>query len=290
MTNSVPGHQDIRKKLLQATLVLSDAGIAEPRREARSLMSLALGKSHTFLIAHPEYELTAEEHSRFNAYLVRRAAREPFQYIAGRQEFYGLDFIVTSDVLIPRPETEMIVETAIELFKDKDNIFFCEIGVGSGCISISILHELQTARAIGFDISQKALDVAEKNAYHNSVARRFEFGISDVFSDVDHALQFDLIVSNPPYIPARDMPGLQAEVRDHEPFTALTDGADGLSIVQKILEQAPPFLKPGGSLLMEIGIDQAISVGNMIEHDIWQTFEILPDLQGIPRMVRLQKK
>ena len=279
---------DIAETLKQATQALRISEIAEPHREATSLLALALQKDHTFLIAHPEYELTEDEQKLFEEYLRRRAAREPFQYIAGRQEFYGLDFIVTPDVLIPLPETEMIVETAMELFKDKDDLFFCEIGVGSGCISVSILHELINARAIGFDISSKALDVAEKNAYQNNVADRLELGVSDVFSDVDTSLQFGLIVSNPPYIPAKDFKTLQPEVRDHEPASALTDNGDGLSIIEKIISQAPNFLKTGGYLLMEIGIDQAAEVGEMIAPGVWQTFEILPDMQGIPRMVKLQ--
>jgi release factor glutamine methyltransferase len=281
---------DIKWALNNAANILAAAEVAEPQREARSLLSLALGKNLTFLIAYPEYKLTETEQKLFDEYLGRRAAREPFQYIAGRQEFYGLDLIVTPDVLIPRPETEMIVENAIELFRDRDELFFCEIGVGSGCISIAILHELKNARAIGVDISQAALDVAEKNAYQNNVAERLELGVSDVFSDVDDALQFDLIVSNPPYIPLADFETLQLEVRDHEPASALTDNANGLSIIERILSEAPLFLKPGGYLLMEIGIGQAIPVGNMLAHDTWQEFEILPDLQGIPRMVKLQKK
>ncbi len=279
---------DIAETVKQAAELLRISEIAEPRREANSLLALALEKDLAFLIAHPEYELAEDEQKLFEEYLRRRAAREPFQYIAGRQEFYGLDFVVTPDVLIPRPETEMIVETAIELFKDKGDLFFCEIGVGSGCISVSILHELTNARAIGFDISPKALDVAEKNAYQNNVADRLELGVSDVFSGVDTSLQFGLIVSNPPYIPAEDFKTLQPEVRDHEPASALTDNGDGLSIIEKIISQAPNFLKTGGYLLMEIGIDQAAGVGEMIAPGIWQTFEILPDLQGIPRMVKLR--
>jgi release factor glutamine methyltransferase len=281
---------DIAGTIKQAAELLRISEIAEPRREARSLLTLALQKDQTFLIAHPEYELTGDEQKLFEENLHRRAAREPFQYIAGRQEFYGLDFLVTPDVLIPRPETEMIVETAIELFKDKDDLFFCEIGAGSGCISVSILHELKNARAIGFDISPKALDVAEKNAYQNNVAERLELAVSDVFSAAGTSLQFDLIVSNPPYIPLEDFKILQPEVREHEPASALTDNGNGLSIIKKIISEAPNFLGTGGYLLMEIGIDQAIIVTEMIDPDIWQTFEILPDLQGIPRMVKLQRR
>jgi release factor glutamine methyltransferase len=283
----------ISENLKKAAEVLSSAEITDPPREAGSLLVLATGKDRTFLIAHPEYELTESEQKLFDDYLRRRATHEPFQYIAGRQEFYGLDFIVTPDVLIPRPETEMIVETAIGLFKNTDELFFCEIGVGSGCISAAILHEIKNARAIGFDISEKALYVAEKNAVKNNVADRLELGVSDVFSGVDASLytslQFDLIVSNPPYISVSDFAVLQPEVRGHEPAAALTDNGDGLSIIKKIINEAANFLKPGGYLLMEIGIGQSKQVGEMILPGIWQVFEILPDLQGIPRMVKLRR-
>lgn len=278
----------VAENLKSAAEALKTGGVADPPREAASLLNLALGRGHTFLIAHPEYELAVAEQICFDEYVKRRAAREPFQHIAGRQEFYGLDFIVTPDVLIPRPETEMIVETAIELFKDKTDLFFCEIGVGSGCISVAILHLLKNSRAVSFDISEKALEIAEQNAINNGVAKRIELGVSDVFSDVDTALQFDLIVSNPPYIPAADIAGLQPEVRDHDPHSALTDGGDGLSIIKNLIENAPMFLKNDGYLLIEIGIDQSIAVSEMIDPAVWQAFEILPDLQGIPRMVKLQ--
>jgi release factor glutamine methyltransferase len=138
--------------------------IADSRREAASLLAAALRRDKIFLIAHSEYELSFEEEKRFRDFIERRARREPFQYIVGRQEFCGLDFAVTKDVLIPRPETEMIVEAAIEILQAKANSKFCEIGIGSGCIAVSILHSAKSARAIGGDISEKALAIARRNA------------------------------------------------------------------------------------------------------------------------------
>lgn len=275
----------ISEILREATVQLQSAGISDPRREAGSLLTFALGKDKTFLIAHSEYELTAEEETRFAKLLQRRERREPLQYITGRQEFYGLDFTVTPDVLIPRPETELIVEHALEILQPRENPSFCEIGVGSGCISVAILHEEKSATAIGLDVSEKALEIARLNAANNGVAERLKLKISDVFAALENE-KYDLIVSNPPYIPRQHIETLQAEVRDFEPHIALTDERDGLSIVTKIVDEAPFFLKPAGFLLMEIGVNQAAEVREMFAAKVWAELDIRPDLQGIPRMVR----
>jgi release factor glutamine methyltransferase len=279
----------ISEILKKATEVLQSSGIAEPRREAGSLLAFALQKDRTFLITRNDYELSNDEETKFQAVLKRRAAREPLQYITGRQEFYGLDFIVTPDVLIPRPETEMIVENAVGILKTRENSRFCEIGVGSGCISVSILHNTKAASAMGLDVSEKALKIAELNAENHRVADRLRLKVSDVFGALS-VEKFALIVSNPPYIPREDIPNLQAEVRDFEPVNALTDGGDGLSIIEKIVCAAPQFLTPGGFLLLEIGFRQAEAVNALFDAEIWRSVEILPDLQGIPRMVKSQLK
>lgn len=278
---------NISETLKNATEILRESGVAEPRREANSLLAFTLGKNKTFLIAHNEYELSIAEDENFQAVLRRRAAREPLQYITGRQEFYGLDFAVSPDVLIPRPETELIVENAVEIFQSLEEPRFCEVGVGSGCISVAILHNFRKASAIGLDISERALAAARKNAERHDVAERFDLRISDVFGALEKD-KFDLIVSNPPYIPHGEMANLQAEVRDFEPTRALTDGADGLSIIEKIIRQSPAFLKPEGFLLMEIGFGQSGKVGEMFDDGVWQSVEFVPDLQGIARIVRGQ--
>ncbi len=277
---------NISEKLREATGILQTSGISKPRREAASLLAFALQKDKTFLIAHSEYKLSTKEEKRFREFLQRRASREPFQYITGNQEFYGLDFAVTPDVLIPRPETELIVENAIKLLPEKAR--FCEIGIGSGCISIAILNKVKTATAIGLDISENALQIAGINAKRHRVSGRLDLKISDIFANLKDE-KFDLIVSNPPYIPRRDFEMLQTEVRDFEPIIALTDGKNGLSIVEKIVRNAPQFLKPHAFLLMEIGFSQASEVRKMFSPKIWQAVEILPDLQNIPRMVKAQK-
>jgi len=280
----LPNISEILKK---ATAILQTSGIAEPRREANSLLAFALKKDRTFLITRHDYELSADEEAGFQAVLERRAGREPLQYITGKQEFYGLDFIVSRDVLIPRPETEMIVENAVGILQPLAESRFCEIGVGSGCLSVSILHHAKTASAIGLDVSAKALEIAELNAEKHRVLERLSLKVSDVFDALTDE-KFDLIVSNPPYIPRADVESLQAEVRDFEPLNALTDGDDGLSIIENIVRGAPRFLKPGGFLLLEIGFGQAEAVKGLFERKVWRSVEVLPDLQKIPRTVRAQ--
>lgn len=279
----------IAEILQTSTEILRRTGIAEPRREAVSLLIFALRKDKLFLVAHDDYELSGDEEKRFQDFLTRRAQREPLQYIRGAQEFFGLNFTVTPDVLIPRPETELIVESAIEILHGKENPRFCEVGVGSGCISISILHEIKNASAVGLDISEAALKIAEMNARQNNVADRLELKISDVFGNLRDEI-FDLIVSNPPYIRLADLQNLQPEVRDFEPHAALTDGMDGFSIIEKIVSDAPKFLRGGGYLLIEIGFDQSAQVSEMFDKDVWQSAEFLQDLQGIARTVKAKLK
>lgn len=280
---------NISETLNKATEILAQNEIAEPRREANSLLSFALGKDKTFLIAHSEYKLSAKESEDFQKILERRARREPLQYIRGTQEFFGLDFIVTPNVLIPRPETELIVEAAIEILTTKENPRFCEIGTGSGCISVSILHEVKNATAIGADISEKALEITRLNAEKNSVLERLQLINSDVFENFENE-NFDLIVSNPPYISIEDFQYLQLEVKNFEPQTALTDDKNGLSIIEKIISDAPKFLKSGCFLLMEIGYDQSNEVEKMFDSQIWYSVEFLRDLQGIQRTVKAHLK
>ena len=279
----------VAENILNAARALQESGISEPRREANSLLAFALGKSQTFLVAHSDYELSEAEEDRFQKLLARRAAREPFQYITGRQEFYGLEFTVTPDVLIPRPETESIVENAVQILRGRGQASVCEVGVGSGCISVSILHELPQAVAVGLDISEKALAVARGNAGRHHVSDRIELKISDVFAALDRGEKFDLIVSNPPYVPAKDVESLQTEVRDFEPLVALTDQSDGLSIIGKIIRESPRYLQPGGFLLMEIGFNQSERASEIFAAARgWHAVEFLPDLQGIPRIIKAE--
>jgi release factor glutamine methyltransferase len=274
---------NIASALEQAAEVLSEAGVADARREAASLLAFAINKDRTFLIAHPEQELSPATRAVYLSYINRRSQHEPYQYIVGRQEFFGLDFGVTSDVLVPRPETEVLVERAIDILKDLPDPTFCEIGVGSGCISVSILHSVPRATATAVDVSNRAIAIAHRNAEQNGVAERLSLQMADIFSEV--AGRFDLVVSNPPYVPTRQIETLQAEVRWFEPLAALAGGADGLDIIKRIVEQSPRHLTSHGVLLIEIGFDQSEQVRQLFDGSVWEAPEFIADLQGIPRIV-----
>lgn len=273
----------ISENLTEASRQLAESGVPDAARESSSLLQYALQKDRVFLFLYPEYELTSDEQTRFSDALRRRCGREPLQYITGRQEFYGLEFFVTPDVLIPRPETEMLVAKMIELLKHYESPTFAEIGVGSGCIATSALVNLPNVRAAASDVSRAAILVAETNAGRHGVSKRIEFIESDLFENFG-GRRFDLIVSNPPYVPAADMSGLQPEVRVFEPNRALTDGSDGLSIIRRIIRDAHRFLRPEGCLILEIGFGQAESVAGLFDAELWSSVEIAADFQGIPRM------
>lgn len=292
----------IAEAVLQGAHRLRQAGVPEARREAGSLLGHVLERDRSFILSHAEDELSDDQAERFHAALARRAQGEPLQYITGHQEFFGLDFEVTKDVLIPRPETELLVETALKLSADRPP-YFCDVGTGSGCVAISLLHSIPNAsdgakaHAVAIDISPAALLVAQRNAARHGVVERLKFVNSDLFAALSSELSsrtseppvFDLIVSNPPYVEEGALAGLQREVRDFEPRLALAAGADGLSIIRRLLLEAVSFLKTGGHLLFEIGFDQSHAIEQLIDPKIWRLIDIYEDLQGIPRIVALQK-
>ena len=279
----------IAQALTMATQILKYAGVPEARREAGSLLSFILTKDRTFLISHADDQLSDDALRRFQEGVERRASGEPLQYITGVQDFYGREFRVTPDVLIPRPETELLVEAAIELVGDHSSI--CDVGTGSGCIAVTLLCELRNARVVAVDKSAPALEIAKLNARNHEVSDRIDFAISDCFGALDAGQQrFDMVVSNPPYVSADMMAGLQREVRDHEPLLALSPGGDGLSVIRRLILEAPAYLKSDGHLIMEIGFDQGEAVKELIDEGVWHLRDIKPDLQGIPRIVVLQKK
>ena len=273
----------IADSLREATSLLRAADVPEARREAGSLLSFVIGRDRTFLISHAEDPIDEQDQVRFREAVARRAAGEPLQYITGVQDFFGREFRVTTDTLIPRPETELLVEAALEVIVEGASI--CDVGTGSGCIAVTLLCERTDARAVAVDISEAALGVAAENARRLGVSDRIRFEVSDCFESVNGA--FDLIVSNPPYVSADALPGLQREVRDHEPLVALSPGEDGLSVIRRLLTDAPRFLKKSGYLIMEIGFDQGEKVREIIDPNVWHLIEIRPDLQCIPRIVVL---
>lgn len=257
--------------------------IAEPVREVSLLLAAAIGRRREFMIAHPEYRLTGEEFSKFEAFIKRRAKREPLQYILGRQEFYGHEFIVGPGVLIPRPETENLVRIATESLSETDEPKILEIGIGSGCISIAVLKLLPAARIIGVDISPRAISYARLNAERLNVSPRLYLIQSDLF-DAFADVKFDAILTNPPYVARDELSTLQPEVRDFEPQEALTDGGDGLSLIRQIVAAAPAYLRSGGGLFMEIGFGQSGRVGELFAADErWTGVTFEKDLSGIER-------
>jgi release factor glutamine methyltransferase len=280
----------IAEAILEATKTLRSEGVSEPRREAGWLLADLLARDQTSLITHAEVLLTLEEVAAFRRRVQRRAGGEPLQYITGTQEFFGLEFEVGQEALIPRPETELLVETALELIHGAGAApLICDVGTGTGCISISLLHEQPRARAVAVDISPLAAGLASRNAARNNIGNRISFVVADCLTAFRIKPCFDLIVSNPPYIADRDWEGLQREVREHEPRLALTSGSDGLSMIRRLVKEAPAFLVSGGHLVLEIGYDQRVAVEAMIDQRIWNLLAIHNDLQGIPRTVVLER-
>ena len=270
--------------------LFQEAGLAEARREAGGLLQHVIGHDRTFVLAHPEQQLTETQLQTFRELLSRRAAGEPLQYLTSQQSFFGLEFEVASGVLIPRPETELLVELALQTLQGWQAPRICDVGTGSGCIAITLLHERTDAHAVAIDISDAALEIAKRNAARHAVESRLTLVQSNCFSSLSpDEFSFDLIVSNPPYVEEDALAGLQREVRDHEPRVALAGGPDGLDVVRHLLRESSAFLKPGGYLLIEIGFSQAAAVESLLEKQAWVTKGIRPDLQGIPRVVVLQK-
>jgi release factor glutamine methyltransferase len=281
----------ISEAIREAAQTLRQWGVPDARREAGSLLEHIIGRDRTFIITHAEDLITPEEQQSFRGCVARRAGGEPLQYIIGSQAFFGLDFEVTKDVLIPRPETELLVETALALVDNGPEApSVCDVGTGSGCIAVALLHENQRATALGIDLSIEAIQVARRNAARHSVGARISFLVADCLSALGSGKPiFDLVVSNPPYVAASALEGLQREVRDHEPRLALTPGVDGLTIIRRLLVDSGAFVKTGGHLLLEIGFDQGAAVERLIDRTSWKFLDIHHDLQGIPRIVALQK-
>jgi release factor glutamine methyltransferase len=281
----------IAQALVEATQMLRRAGITEARRDAAVLLAHLIGRDQTYLIAYAERELAGADIGRYRAAVERRAAGEPLQYITGHQEFFNLDFAVTPDVLIPRPDTELLVETALELLGATDERrAVCDVGTGSGCIIISLLHERPQLKGVATDISPDALKVAARNAAQHGVGSRLELIVADCLDALSpERARFSLIASNPPYVTETALPHLQREVREHEPRVALTPGGDGLSIIRRLLRDAPVFLEASGHLLLEIGFDQHEAVHGLIDTRVWTLLDIHKDLQGIPRTVAVRK-
>ena len=268
--------------LLQGTKLLEDGGIAAPRLTAEVLLAHAVRHERTWLYGHPEHELAELEWLHYGRYLHERLGGKPTQYITGRQEFYGREFRVTPDVLIPRSETEHVVEAALELARDARRVV--DVGCGSGALAVTLRLEL-LAEVFATDISQPALAVAAENAQRLEAAVQFlACDLTGAFGD----RTLDLVVSNPPYVPLADGPGLQREVRDYEPHVALFAGPTGFEIYQRLIADSARVLRAGGWLILELGFASRDRVLAMLDGG-WTRIDVRPDLAGIPRVLAVRR-
>ncbi len=256
------------------------------RADATLLLLHALQCSRAQLLAQPERILLPDEERIYREHLHERADGRPIQYITGEQEFWGLPFSVTPDVLIPRPETEHLVEAAIERLRAHPAPRIVDVGTGSGAIAVALAHALPQARITALDISEAALSVAQKNAARNRVAERIRWLHSDLLNSVLQE-NFDAVISNPPYIAEAERATLSSEVRDFEPSLALFAGPTGVEIYERLIPQASRVLLPGGWLLLEMGHTQQPAIEKLLAG--WQQIVFVPDLQSIPRVVVAHK-
>jgi release factor glutamine methyltransferase len=251
------------------------------RRDAERLLLHVAHLERAALLARRSEGLSAATAVRFLAMVARRLAGEPVQYIVGETEFYGLPFKVTRDVLIPRPETEHLVEKCLELAGRFEHPRLVDVGAGSGAIAVALAHKLPQAQITAIDLAAEALAIAEENAKRNGVTVRFMRG--DLLAPVA-AESFEIVVSNPPYVPTADRAGLAVEVRDYEPELALFAGEDGLDVYRRLIPEARAVLVPGGFLALETGFGQSAGVAELFGASGFEQLEFVPDLQGIARV------
>jgi release factor glutamine methyltransferase len=257
-------------------------------RDAELLLLHTLEVPRTTLLAHPNRELLPEQQALYENNLARRLQHEPIQYITGQQEFYGLILKVTPAVLIPRPETEHLVEAILKLLPANEPLQIVDIGTGSGAIAIALAVHLPHAEITALDMSTEALAVAATNAREHNVADRIRFIESDLLSALDHEAEtFDAIVSNPPYVPGTDRDTLHPQVRDYEPAAALFAGETGLDIYRRLIPEAFDALKPNGLLALEIGHGQQDALASLLQP--WHNISFINDLQQIPRVALAQR-
>jgi release factor glutamine methyltransferase len=281
----------VQERLAWARQTLEQAGIPPPEAalDARLLAELATGWDRATLLIMERSSSPDALGEAFTTLVERRARREPLAYITGVREFWGLSFAVTPTVLVPRPETELIVESLLERFPDADQrMHVADVGTGSGCLAVAIAHERPNALVTAIDLAADAVEVARQNAHRHGVASRVAFRRGDLLEGVTDT--FDAIVSNPPYVPQVDRETLQPEVRDHEPAIALFAGPDGLSVIARLVSQATSRLAPGGPLIFEIGVGQSERVTRLISetHGL-RMVALKRDLQGIERVVAAER-
>ena len=296
----------LRSALRDAIARLESEHIPSAPLAAELLLMHALGRDRTWLYSHPEQELDEPTRERYFSAVARRASGIPTQHLTGHQEFWGLDFEVTPDVLITRPETEHVIEVALERLgvaagdgvrPQKAAFHIADVGTGSGCIAIALAHELPGARLIATDISAAALEVARRNATRHNVSSRIDFVECNLLDALLHGSRatihgsrpFDVIASNPPYIGRKGAEALPREVREREPDCALFGGETGTEIYTPLIAQAAMLLKPGGILVLELGYKSAEHVSRLLDVREWSDITIANDLAGIPRVVSARR-
>jgi release factor glutamine methyltransferase len=292
---------NVRTALREAIVRLESESVPSAGLAAELLLLHVLQRDRTWIYAHPESLLSGDQWQNYFALVARRAAGTPVQYLTGAQEFWGLEFEVTPDVLIPRPETEHVVEVAFARMsaRKSETLRIADAGTGSGCLAVALAIELPRARIFATDVSAAALDVARRNAAKHSVAARIEYlecNLLDAFLSEGTLpaaapdVAFDLIVSNPPYVALADVASLPREVRDHEPAVALFAGESGLDLYAPLIDQARDLLSPGGALVIELGYNGAEHVASLLSSEAWRDIEIANDLAGIARVASALRK
>jgi release factor glutamine methyltransferase len=323
-----PEHVDVRTALKRGIAELRDANVPSYTLAAELLLLHVLGRDRAWLYAHPEEVVPGLEAHRFISFILRRAEGEPTQYITGKQEFWGLEFEVTPDVLIPRPETEHVVEVALDRLAVREvregrppkntgqGLLIADVGTGSGCIAIALAKELPGARIIATDISRAALAVARRNAARYAFARSIRFVECNLLCEAansnaatsvvgaQHAAppqgmasstgavessRFDLFVSNPPYVGHKEKDSLMREVRDHEPEVALYGGEEGYELYSDLIAQGAQHLKPGGLLVLELGHNSLPAVQPLLDLPNWANVGVTKDLAGIDRVIAAER-
>src|SRR5580704_8859742 len=280
---------------------LRDAEVPSYTLAAELLLLHVVGRDRTWLYSHPEDEITSAQEHRFLSLVERRTAGEPTQYLTGKQEFWGLEFEVTPDVLIPRPETEHVIEVALDRLAVREiragrkqtlsgeGLRIADIGTGSGCIAVALAKDLPGAKFLATDISPAALEVAQRNAARHNFADRIEFTLSNLLDEIPSSQRFHLIASNPPYIGRREGPTLQREVRDHEPEVALYGGEEGYELYAGLITQSAEHLDPSGILVLELGHDSLPAVQPLFDAPEWTHVGVTNDLAGIPRVIAAER-
>lgn len=275
--------KDIIIKYSEEFKAISDT----PRLDTELLLQKALGDvDRLYIHLNLNKELTEEEKIKFIGFAEERINGRPIAYIVEKREFMGLDFFVKEGVLIPRPDTETLVEEIIEICKDRKNVSILDIGTGSGAITVSLAKYIENSNVTSFDISEIALEIGKKNAIINEVDKKIEYIKSDLFTALnDSDIKFDIIVSNPPYIKKQDIETLHTQVKDYEPYNALEGGEDGLDFYRKITEQGKKYLNECGILAYEVGHNQAEDVINIMKSNGYKQIYTKKDIQGIDRVV-----